>query len=99
MKHKDKKNQHKQQAHHQQAPVIQVKPVTGISGRGKKVIFSGILLLLLGFFVLSKTDSYGQNWAGVISPFMIIAAYIIIGIGIIFPDSKAQANQNTSQSK
>ena len=58
----------------------------GISGRGKKVIAAGILCLVIGFIVLSMTDPAGRNAASVISPFLIVGGYIIIGIGIIIPD-------------
>lgn len=58
----------------------------GISKTGKKIIFAGIIVLVLGFFILTKTDPEGRNWASVLSPFLIIGAYITIAIGIIFPE-------------
>ena len=60
--------------------------VTGISKMGKKIIFSGIGLLIIGFFILTKTDPGGQNWASIISPFLIVGGYITIAVGIIFPE-------------
>ena len=59
-----------------------------ISSRGKKVIAAGIVMLALGFFILSKTDPQGQNWASMVSPFLIVGAYILIAVGIILPESK-----------
>lgn len=65
--------------------VIQ-KPKDGISKRGRMVIGTGILILIAGFLVLTRTDPQGQNWASVVSPFLIIGGYITIAIGIILPD-------------
>jgi len=59
-----------------------------ISNRGKKVILIGIVILILGFFILTKTDPEGQNWASVLSPFLIVGGYITIAIGIILPDKQ-----------
>ncbi len=55
----------------------------GISRRGKIVIACGIGLLVLGFFVLSKTNPEGSNWASILSPLLIIGGYVTIGVGII----------------
>jgi hypothetical protein len=74
--------------HHQQAPQpLKQKPqLIGISKRGRTIIAAGIGVLILGFFILSKTDPAGQNWASILSPFLILGGYAIIGIGIIVPD-------------
>jgi hypothetical protein len=58
----------------------------GISKRGLKIIIAGVLILITGFFVLTKTDPGGQNWASKLSPFLILGGYIIIGAGILTPD-------------
>lgn len=63
-----------------------VSVVQGLSKRGKKVIGAGIALLVVGFIVLSLTDSAGQNWASTLSPFLILGAYAVIGVGIVLPD-------------
>ncbi|MEW6042276.1 MAG: hypothetical protein AB1633_12230 [Elusimicrobiota bacterium] len=70
--------------------IKQVTPaVSGsISTRGKKVIGLGIIILAIGFFILSKTDPQGQNWASILSPFLIVIAYVLIGLGIVLPDKK-----------
>jgi len=87
-KHKKiKEQQLKQQQIKQKIKVI------GISKTGRKIIIAGIILLIFGFFILTKTDPEGQNWASVISPFLIVGAYIIIGIGIIFPEKKQEQIQ------
>jgi membrane-bound ClpP family serine protease len=59
-----------------------------ISSKGKKVILIGIIILILGFFILTKTDPEGQNWASILSPFLIVGGYITIAIGIILPDKQ-----------
>lgn len=55
----------------------------GISRRGKIIISCGIGLLVIGFFILSKTNPEGSNWASILSPILIISAYITIASGII----------------
>jgi hypothetical protein len=64
----------------------------GISKLGRKVIFSGIAVLILGFIVLTKTDPSGQNLASMVSPFLILGGYLIIGIGIFVPDKDDSLN-------
>lgn len=61
---------------------------SGITKTGWKIIAAGVLVLVAGYFVLSKTDPAGQNWASTLSPFLILGGYAIIGAGIIFPDKK-----------
>jgi hypothetical protein len=72
----------------QEKPKEVLKTVVGISKIGKKVIFTGILTLALGYFVLTKTDPAGQNWASKLSPFLILGGYGLVGIGIIVPEKK-----------
>ncbi|OGS18337.1 MAG: hypothetical protein A2219_08615 [Elusimicrobia bacterium RIFOXYA2_FULL_50_26] len=69
-------------------PPVQEK-IEGISKTGKKIILSGIALLFIGFFVLTKTDPSGSNLASMVSPFLILAGYAVIGAGIIFPEKKS----------
>ena len=65
---------------------------------GKKVIFSGMIVLISGFFILTETDPQGQNWASILSPFLIVGAYITIAIGIILPGpDKASSSQAAQQ--
>ena len=78
---KDKKKQ-------KQSQPVKKEDIIGISKRGKKIIAGGIGVVVLGFFVLSKTDPAGQNWASVLSPFLILGGYAAIAIGIIFPEKK-----------
>ena len=46
-------------------------------------ISAGIFILVLGFIVLTQVDANAQNWAGFLSPLLIITAYVIIGVSII----------------
>ena len=69
--------------------------VEGISKRGKKIIFAGIVVLIVGYFVLTKTDPAGQNFASNLSPFLILGGYLLIGIGIIVPEKSNKEITNT----
>lgn len=88
---KDKKKQKTPDSRHQE--------LIGISKRGKKIIAAGIGVLILGFFILTKTDPAGQNWASIISPFLILGGYAIIAIGIVFPDKNERPTPQESQEK
>ena len=57
-----------------------------ISVRGKKVIRCGVALIALGFVVLTRVDPRGRNWAGTLSPFLILGGYAVVGLGIYVPD-------------
>ena len=68
-------------------PLISVPaPAPLLSRRGKKVIGSGIGLLIAGFFILTRTDPSGQNWASTVSPLLLVCGYALIGVGIILKD-------------
>ena len=51
--------------------------------KNKRVFMTGLIILIAGFLVLTKVNSDATNWAGVVSPVLIIAGYITIAIGII----------------
>lgn len=63
--------------------MISAADLRGISSRGKIIIGVGIGLLTLGFFILTKTNPQGDNWASVVSPILLIGGYITIALGII----------------
>ena len=62
--------------------------ITAISSRGKRVILGGICMVIAGFIILAFADPEGRNFASHLAPFVIIAGYATIGIGIILPDKK-----------
>ena len=65
----------------------------GISKRGLRVIFAGVIIVAAGFFILTKTDPMGQNWASKLSPFLILGGYAIIGAGILVPEKSAAISE------
>src|SRR5580698_1347360 len=57
-----------------------------LSKRGKKCVLAGICVVVVGFCVLAYTDPAGQNWASSVSPFLLVAGYIVIGVGAVVRD-------------
>ena len=57
------------------------------SVQGKRMMGLGGMLLLCGFFVLSWSDPLGRNWASFFSPILILGGYLLIALGIIWPES------------
>ena len=60
-------------------------PTEPISPVGKRVIASGAALVTLGFVVLSFADPLGKNAAALVSPFLLLAGYAAIGVGLFLP--------------
>jgi hypothetical protein len=69
------------------------KDPDAVSSRGKKIMAAGVILVLVGFFVLTRTDPAGKNWASTVSPLLLVLGYAIIGLGIVFPDPSPAASQ------
>jgi hypothetical protein len=67
-----------------------------LSRRGKVVIGAGILVVAIGFYVLSLTDPAGRNWASHLCPFLILGGYALIGVGIMLPDPEPKPAQPSS---
>ena len=59
------------------------KPAEKKKKTGLYVIGGAVLLLVLGYFVLSKANADASNWAGILSPFLIIGGYITVAVGIL----------------
>ena len=75
------------QSKRQPAPAAGGEPsVDGITPLGRKVIGAGVAVIILGFFVLSRADAMGKNWAANLSPFLILGGYVIVGLGIFAPE-------------
>ncbi|TBR24824.1 hypothetical protein EPO15_03310 [bacterium] len=62
-----------------------------ISAVGKKTIVAGVVLAAAGFMVLTKADAMGRNWAGTLSPFLILGGYAVMGWGIFRDDPEPSA--------
>jgi hypothetical protein len=88
MSKKDKKNRDRPNLSGAEGGTGAISPAKApsISKRGWKIIFAGIGVLVVGFFILSLADSSGQNWASTVSPLTIITGYVLIGCGIIASD-------------
>lgn len=82
-KHKKRKDEEHGAPAASDAEELEAEP---LSRRGKRTIFWGILLLVVGFFLLTFTDPEGRNWASFLSPLFILSAYGVIATGIFLPD-------------
>lgn len=69
-----------------------------LSPRGKKLIVAGALVVIAGFFILSKTDPAGQNWASVVSPLLLVLGYVLIGFGLVRPARESTEKPSSSSS-
>ena len=58
-------------------------PLPFLSSKGWSIVGGGILVLIIGFLVLSLTDARGQNFASLLSPILITLGYFLIGWGLI----------------
>jgi len=69
--------------------IMENKPAEPAEKPGKKnkkglyIIGAAVAILIAGYFVLSKVNADASNWAGVVSPILIISGYIGIGAGIL----------------
>ena len=61
----------------------QKEPAKTKKKTGLYVIGAAVLVLIAGYFVLSKANADASNWAGILSPFLIIGGYITIAAGIM----------------
>lgn len=59
-------------------PEIKNKKKTGLY-----VIGIAIVMLILGYYVLTKVNADASNWAGAVAPLLIIGGYITVAIGIL----------------
>lgn len=66
---------------------VSASVVEDISALGWKVIAAGVVLILLGFFVLSRADPMGRNWAAHLSPFLLLGGYAVVALGIFLPET------------
>lgn len=57
-----------------------------ITRTGRLTIAAGVVLAAAGFFVLTKADPMGRNWAASLSPFLILGGYAVMGWGIFRDD-------------
>jgi hypothetical protein len=90
------KNKNKTAKNPQKSASAQQAPQgKSISRLGWKVIGAGIALLIVGYFILTKTDPAGQNWASNLSPFLILGGYATIAIGIIIPEKKSASDASS----
>jgi len=57
-------------------------------GRANWILLAvGLVLLVVGFVVLSMADERASNLGGRISPFLILGAYALVFVSLIFRPS------------
>jgi hypothetical protein len=47
-----------------------------------KLLIIGISLVILGFIVLSMVNRMATNWAGYVSPLLLVTGWALIAIGL-----------------
>lgn len=60
-------------------------PTEGLSSQGKLLAGAGGALVVAGFVLLSFADPLGRNLPAAVSPFLLIAGYAAIGLGLFLP--------------
>ncbi len=63
-------------------PPVSVERRPLLSKKSLGYIGGGILMLVMGYAVLSFADSKAQNFPGKVSPFLILGGYSLIGVGL-----------------
>lgn len=60
-------------------------PTQVLSSLGWRIVGAGGALVLTGFVLLAFADSMGRNLPAMVSPFLLIAGYTAIGVGLFLP--------------
>ena len=47
------------------------------------LLIAGVVALIYGFALLSKANPSGDDWASVVSPFLIVGAYATIFVAVV----------------
>jgi hypothetical protein len=68
-------------------------PSAAIPPRGKLAIGAGGASVVLGFVVLSFADPLGRNLASKVSPFLLLAGYAAIALGLFLPPALPPAEK------
>ena len=56
---------------------------SGKSSRlARKIVAAGLGLLVLGFIALSMVNRMATNWAGFLSPVLLVSGWIVIAVGL-----------------
>lgn len=79
-------------------PVKPVKQSFSFSVMGKKVLYAGMVTVIAGFVVLTRTDPAGANWASSLSPFLIIGGYVLVGVSLIIPERSSLNSDSKARS-
>ena len=67
---------------HQQPTPAQPAPEPLLSTYQWKAVAIGAVVVAAGFWVLTKADTAGDNWASHAAPFLILGGYAVIGLAI-----------------
>jgi hypothetical protein len=69
----------------------QAVPYEPLSSRGKRLVGAGGALVVAGFALLSYADAMGRNLPALISPFLLLGGYAVIGVGLFLPPAPPSA--------
>lgn len=68
----------------------------GFAPAGLRLMGAGVAAIAIGFFVLSKADPMGRNWASTASPFLILGGYALVGLGVFWREGEAPSSHGPS---
>ena len=67
----------------------------GVSRRTKKILFGvGLVVYILGLYLLTFVNSMADNWAGIVAPLCIIGGLVTMFIGLVLRPFESEKREN-----
>lgn len=64
-----------------------------ISGAGWAIVAVSVIVAVIGYFLLSKASPAGRDIYSNLSPFVILAGYIGVAVGIMWPARRGEGEK------
>lgn len=59
-----------------------LKKIFGLEKISAGIFCTGVLFIIVGFIILSKVNRMASNWAGFVSPAVLLAGWVLIAVGL-----------------